>query len=60
MTSDNLPRWIQSDEGRHVIRVGRAARARILRALGRVAESDAADRRSRAIGAELGLKDFAP
>ena len=35
-------------------------RARVLRALGRTAEADAADQRSRAIGVELGLKDFAP
>lgn len=34
-------------------------RAQILRALGRAAEADAADKRSRAIGAELGLRDFA-
>jgi hypothetical protein len=34
-------------------------RAHILRALGRAAEADVADQRSRAIGAELGLKDFA-
>jgi tetratricopeptide (TPR) repeat protein len=32
--------------------------AQILRALGRAAEGDAADQRSRAIGAELGLRDF--
>lgn len=35
-------------------------RARVLRALGRAADADAADQRSRAIGVELGLKDFAP
>ena len=35
-------------------------RAKILRALGRTAEADAADQRSRAIGVELGLKDFVP
>jgi len=35
-------------------------RAQILRALGRPADADDADRRSRAIAAELGLKDFAP
>ena len=35
-------------------------RAHILRALGRTADADAADQRSRAIGTELGLKDFAP
>ncbi len=35
-------------------------RAKILRALGRTAEADEADQRSRAIGVELGLKDFAP
>ena len=34
-------------------------RAKILRALDRPAEADAADQRSRAIGVELGLKDFA-
>ena len=34
--------------------------ARVLRALGRDAEADASDQRSRAIGTELGLKDFAP
>lgn len=33
-------------------------RAKALRALGRVAEADTADARSRAIGTELGLKDF--
>lgn len=33
-------------------------RAKILRALGRAAEADTAETRSRAIGAELGLKDF--
>jgi hypothetical protein len=35
-------------------------RARILRALGRAADADTDDQRSRAIAAELGLKDFAP
>jgi hypothetical protein len=35
-------------------------RAQILRALGRAAEADAADQRSKAIASELGLKDFAP
>jgi hypothetical protein len=35
-------------------------RAQILRALGRPAEADEADQRSRAIATELGLKDFAP
>lgn len=35
-------------------------RAQILRALGRAADADAAEQRSRAIAAELGLKDFAP
>jgi hypothetical protein len=42
--------------------VARALRdhAKILRALGRAADADAADQRSRAIGVELGLKDFAP
>ncbi|HAF09505.1 MAG TPA: hypothetical protein DCK98_05415 [Chloroflexi bacterium] len=35
-------------------------RAQILRALGRAADADVADQRSRAIGVELGLKDFAP
>lgn len=35
-------------------------RAQTLRALGRGADADAADQRSRAIGEELGLKDFAP
>ncbi len=34
-------------------------RAQILRAGGRAAEADAADARSRAIGTELGLTDFA-
>ena len=34
-------------------------RARILRALGRSAEAEGADERSKAIAAELGLKDFA-
>jgi len=34
-------------------------RAQILRALGRAAEADDADERSRAIALELGLKDFA-
>jgi tetratricopeptide (TPR) repeat protein len=34
-------------------------RAQILRALGRTADADASDVRSRAIGTELGLKDFA-
>ena len=34
-------------------------RAQILRSLGRAAEADAAEARSRAIGTELGLKDFA-
>ena len=34
-------------------------RARILRALGRAAEAAGADERSKAIAAELGLKDFA-
>jgi tetratricopeptide (TPR) repeat protein len=34
--------------------------AQILRELGRAADADVADRRSRAIGIELGLKDFAP
>ena len=34
-------------------------RAQILRSLGRAADADAADARSQAIGAELGLKDFA-
>ena len=34
-------------------------RVQILRALGRAAEADAADKRSKAIAAELGLKDFA-
>ena len=33
-------------------------RTRTLRAVGRVGEADEADKRSRAIGAELGLKDF--
>jgi len=33
-------------------------RAHILRALGRAAEADNADKRSKTIGAELGLKDF--
>ncbi|HEY8830837.1 MAG TPA: hypothetical protein VIM83_09590 [Candidatus Limnocylindria bacterium] len=33
--------------------------ARVLRALGRTADADAAERRSRALGSELGLKDFA-
>lgn len=33
-------------------------RAQILRALGRTADADASDIRSRAIGTELGLKDF--
>jgi hypothetical protein len=33
-------------------------RAQILRALGRAAEADAADQRSKAIASELGLKDF--
>jgi hypothetical protein len=35
-------------------------RAQTLRALGRTADADADDQRSQAIGAELGLKDFAP
>jgi len=35
-------------------------RARVLRALDRAADADAAEQGSRAIGAELGLKDFAP
>lgn len=34
--------------------------AQTLRALGRAADADAADQRARSIGAELGLKDFAP
>ena len=34
-------------------------RAHVLRALGRATEADAADKRSKAIGAELGLRDFA-
>ena len=34
-------------------------RAQILRAIGRAAEADAADKRSKTIAAELGLKDFA-
>jgi hypothetical protein len=34
-------------------------RAHILRATGRAAEADAVDERSKAIAAELGLKDFA-
>jgi len=34
-------------------------RAHILRALGRAADADASDMRSKAIGTELGLKDFA-
>jgi tetratricopeptide (TPR) repeat protein len=34
-------------------------RSQILRATGRAAEADASDKRSKAIGAELGLKDFA-
>jgi tetratricopeptide (TPR) repeat protein len=34
-------------------------RSHILRALGRAAEAEAADKRSRAIGMELGLRDFA-
>jgi hypothetical protein len=34
-------------------------RAHILRAIGRAADADASDKRSKAIGAELGLKDFA-
>jgi hypothetical protein len=34
-------------------------RAHILRAIGRAAEADAADKRSKTIAAELGLKDFA-
>ena len=34
--------------------------ARVLRALGRTADADAAEGRSRALGSELGLKDFAP
>ena len=35
-------------------------RAQTLRALGRSADADAADQRSKAIATELGLKDFAP
>ena len=35
-------------------------RAQTLRALGRTADADADDKRSQAIGTELGLKDFAP
>jgi len=35
-------------------------RAQMLRALGRMPDADATEERSRAIGAELGLKDFAP
>lgn len=34
--------------------------ARVLRAVGRTADADATDGRSRALAAELGLKDFAP
>jgi hypothetical protein len=34
-------------------------RAQILRSLGRPAEADEADQRSRAIATELGLRDFA-
>jgi hypothetical protein len=34
-------------------------RAQILRALARAADADVADKRSKAIAAELGLKDFA-
>jgi hypothetical protein len=34
--------------------------ARVLRAVGRIADADAADQRSKAIAVELGLKDFAP
>jgi hypothetical protein len=34
-------------------------RARMLRALGRTADADSAEQRSKAIAAELGLKDFA-
>jgi len=34
-------------------------RARVLRAVGRAADADADERRSNAIGAELGLRDFA-
>jgi len=35
-------------------------RAQVLRALGRAADADTADQRSRAIGLDLELKDFAP
>jgi len=50
---------LEKMEARPSLARGLRLRAQILRALGRAAEADVADGRSKAIAAELGLKDFA-
>ncbi|HEY6204140.1 MAG TPA: hypothetical protein VI056_14005 [Candidatus Limnocylindria bacterium] len=56
---DAASKLLEEMEARPSLARALRLRARILRALGRAADADAADKRSNAIGAELGLKDFA-
>jgi tetratricopeptide (TPR) repeat protein len=57
---DGALELIEQMEARPLIARSLRLRAQILRALGRAADADAADQRSKAIAKELGLKDFAP
>ena len=56
---DGALKLIEQMEARPLIARSLRLRAQILRALGRTADADAADQRSKAIAKELGLKDFA-
>ena len=57
---DATLKLVEDMEARPAIARALRLRGQILRALGRAADADAADQRSRAIATELGLKDFAP
>jgi hypothetical protein len=56
---DAATKLMEAMEARPSLARALRLRSHILRATGRAAEADAADKRSRAIAAELGLKDFA-
>jgi len=55
---DAATRLLEEMEARPSLARALRLRAQILRALGRATEADAADKRSRTIGTDLGLKDF--
>ena len=57
---DAATKILEAMEARPALARALRDRAKILRALGRTAEADATDQRSRAIASELGLKDFTP